>query len=596
VGDGDVLDTVRREVDGYRYADYLRALAAVRDTGAERRPLRVAILRSYTVEPIDPVLRLRLVLDGFEPDVWIGGYNQYPQEVLDPSSGLHAFRPDLVLLLARVEELLPAFVEDYANRSYAEWEPDVARAAEELGGLARRVSEQLSATVIVQGMSLAAAPFFGVFDTQRADGQQHLVRDLNRGLAHAAHTPGVFLWDFDAFVRCYGAEKLYDAKTWYVSRNPYGQAAYPALVADLMRYIRSALGLVKKCVVLDLDNTLWGGVVGEDGFGGIALGDSYPGNCYKDFQRRLLRLYHRGILLAIASKNNAEEALQVIDEHPDMVLRREHFAAMRIDWNDKATNLRDMASELNIGVDSFVFVDDNPAECELVRHQLPDIDVVQVPERPYLVPAVADRLPGVENIRLTDEDRGKGAMYQAQAARRAHEADFAAADLEEFVRSLGMEVAIEPATAFSIPRIAQLTQKTNQFNATTRRYSDAQIRSFATSDDSEVFSVAAEDRFGDHGIIGVLMLDHGGGDTRIDTFLLSCRVIGRGIEQRVLAFAEERARARGSNKLVGEFIPTAKNEPAARLYAAAGYEKVDETRYESPLAAPPPPNGSASRG
>lgn len=579
----DVIAAVCREVDGYRYADYLRSLPTVESALADPKPLRVAILRSYTLEPIEPVLKLRLMLDGFAPDVWIGGYNQYHVEALDPGSRLHAFEPDLVLVMVRLEEVLPDFVDDFASRSLEAWADEVDRASDELVGIVRRVAQETGASVVVQNVSAASEPYFGVFDAQRRDGQRQLIHRFNRSLAGATESPGVFIWDFDAFVGAYGAEQLFDAKTWYVSRNPFKQSAYPRLVADLMRYVRSALGRLKKCVVLDLDNTLWGGVVGEDGFEGIALGDSYPGSCYKAFQKRLLRLYHRGILLAINSKNNEADALRVIDEHPDMLLRRKHFAAMRINWQDKASNMLELAAELNIGVDSFVFLDDNPAECAWVEEQVPGCDVVQIPAQPYLVPAIVDALPAIENIRLTDEDRKKGEMYQAQAARRAFEQGFAESSLEDFLRKLEMQVSIDPADPFSIPRIAQLTQKTNQFNVTTRRYTEAQIQAFVSDPSKDVYSVAAKDRFGDHGIIGVLILEHAAGGTRIDTFLLSCRVIGRGIEGITLDFADERARERGSERLIGEFIPTAKNAPAATLYEGAAFTRIDDTRWERPL-------------
>lgn len=577
--DPNVLDEVREGVRGFGYNEYLRHLQPVKDAAAHRTPLRVAILRSYTLEPIEPVLQLRLLLDGFEPEFWIGGYNQYHQEVLDRGSGLYGFRPDLVLMMIRLEEVSPDFVEDYPSRTVAEWQAHLARSAEEIGRLAQTAAADLSAQVIVQNMSLGRGAYFGIFDPQRQDGQAQLVHEFNRALASAASAPGVFVWDFDGFVHAEGFEHLYDPKMWYVSRNPFKQSAYPALVADLLRYVRSALGRTKKCVVLDLDNTLWGGVAGEDGFEGIKLGDTYPGNCFKDFQRQLLRLYNRGILLAINSKNNEADAFRILDDHPDMVLRRRHFAAMRINWRDKATNLRELAAELNIGLDSFLFVDDNPAECELVRQQCPECDVVQVPSQPYLIPRIVFDFPEVENIHLTEEDRKKGEMYLAQAARKVHEEQFASSDLEGFLRSLELKVAIEPATPFSIPRVAQLTQKTNQMNMTTRRYTEARIQSFAGDPAYGVYAVSAKDRFGDHGIIGVLILQHEGDSCLIDTFLLSCRVIGRGIEDTMVQFALEEARERGVGKLVGEFIPTPKNAPAAGFFERAGFAKEGETRY-----------------
>ena len=585
------LARIKSELPEYGFNDYLRALGSLGAGETGSRPLRVAVLRSYTVEPVEPILKLRLILDGFQPTFWMGGYNQYVQEIVDPSSGLHAFRPDLVLLMVRLEEVMPDLAQDFGSRLANEWQLRVDTRAGELAALARQIQQSLSAQVIVQGLTPSAEAYFGIFDAQRPDGQTALVHRFNCALAAELRgVNGAFVWDFDAFVRREGYAQLADPKMWYVSRNPYRQSAYPAIANDLLRYVRGALGNMKKCVVLDLDNTLWGGVAGEDGLEGVRLGHSYPGNCYRDFQRELLKLYHRGILLAINSKNNEADALHIIDNHPDMILRRQHFAAMRINWRDKAANLRELASELNIGLDSFVMIDDSPVECELLRRECPACEVVLLPSKPYLIPAVPAAIPGIENIRLTDEDRRKGEQYRARTQRKAMEGQYT--NLDEFLRSLDLQVAIEEAAAFSIPRIAQLTQKTNQLNVTTRRYTEAQIQAFAADSDFAVYAVSSKDRFGDDGIVGVVILAFEGDRCRIDTLLLSCRVIGRGIEQLMVDFAGDVARRRGARVLVGEFIPTPKNHPAAGLFERCGFAPAGGTLFQRDLAigtfSPPP--------
>ena len=578
----DTLDQLRAALPGFGFNDYLRHLKSVDERCQEARPLRVAVLRSYTAEPLEPVLTLRLLLDGYRPAFWFGGYSQYVQEILQADGPLQQHRPDLVLLLLRIEDVLPDMMEGFASRSAAEWEPRVASAAREIVALAGQAAEDLSSQVIIQNGTLLQ-PYFGVFDAQRHDSQQQLVQTYNRTLAEeAGRHRGVCIWDFDGLVRARGMDALYDPKQWYVSRNPFRQTAYPAIGADLCRYVRSALGGVTKCVVVDLDNTLWGGIAGEDGFEGIQLGQTYPGNCYRDFQKELMKLYHRGILLAINSKNNEDEALRIIDEHPEMVLRRQHFAAIRINWADKASNLRDLVRELNIGMESVVFVDDNPVECELVRRECPECDVVVLPDKPYLIPSVVGRLPGVENIGLTDEDRQKGEMYRAQSARREHEEQHS--NIEDFLRSLDIEVEIESATPYSVPRIAQLTQKTNQWNMTTRRYTDSQIQSLASDAGHAVLSVASRDRFGNDGIVGVCILEFHGDECVIDTFLLSCRVIGRGIEHSMMARAAELARARGARTLAAEFLPTRKNKPAEGFYEQAGFVSNSDAWYRASLS------------
>jgi FkbH-like protein len=443
---------------------------------------------------------------------------------------------------------------------------------------------------VVQGMTLAHGGYFGINDPQRPEGQGYLVQRFNQGLAaEFAKRKGVVLWDFDRLVRAKGYENLYDPKMWYVSRNPYRQSAYPAIADDLTRYVRSALGRIRKCVVVDLDNTLWGGIVGEDGIEGIGLGRDYPGNCYRDFQKELLKLYHRGILLAINSKNNEADALEVLDKHPDMVLRRRHFAAYRINWQDKASNLKALAKELNIGIDSMVFVDDNPRECELVRRQCPECLVFCLPEKPYLIPRFLDSVPGLECVSLTEEDTRRGEMYQAQLVRGHAAARFG--NLEDFWKDLELEVRIEPAQRFSIPRIAQLTQRTNQMNLTTRRYTEPQVEALAGDPSWRVVSVAAKDRFGDHGIVGAMFIRFDGDRCHIDSFLMSCRVLGLNMEQYMIAHAAQIARQANSKTLVGEFIPTAKNKVAADMYSRLGFKKVGDTLFcadlEEPVVHPP---------
>jgi len=579
------LEQIRSEISQFGFNDCLRHLKFVEEACAEGKPLRVALLRSYTVEPIEPILKLRLLLDGFRPSIWIGGYNQYVQEILDAEGPLHRFRPDLILMMIRLEEVMPDFVDEFASRPSSEWEERVASKVRELGGLAGRIEEAFPAQIVVQNMTLPYGGYFGINDPQRPDGQSYLAQRFNQGLAaEFARRKGVFVWDFDRFVRAKGYDNLYDPKAWYVSRNPYRQTAYPAIVDDLIRYLRSALGRTKKCVVVDLDNTLWGGIVGEDGIEGIGLGRDYPGNCYRDLQKELLKLYHRGILLAINSKNDESDAFEVLDNHPDMVLRRKHFAAYRINWQDKAGNLKAIAKDLNIGIDSMVFVDDNPRECELVRQQCPECHVVCLPDKPYLIPRFLDSVPGLECVSLTEEDSRRGEMYQAQLVRGQTAASFQ--NLEDFWKDLELEVKIEPARPFSIPRIAQLTQRTNQMNLTTRRYTEAEVEALGRDPSWRVVSVAAKDRFGDHGIIGVMFIRINGDNCHIDTFLMSCRVLGLNVERYMIAFAAAVAKRAKVKKLVGEYIPTSKNKVAADMYLKLGFKKTGDTLFSAGLDEP----------
>lgn len=576
----ETLEKIRSELHNFNLGDYFRKLKYIDDNIdiSKNKSIRVAILRSYTAEMIEPMLKLRLILAGYNPEFFWGDFNQYAQEILDDSSALYEFKPDLILLMIRVEEFIPYFVWDFETKTDAEWINEVQDAAKHMISLVNTLNDRIPAQVIVQNMSLSSVPYWGIYDAQRSNSQTNLLNGFNNQLSEALEeNTNTYIWDFNNFVMRKGSDTIFDPKLWYISKNPFKQSAYLEIANDLSRYILSVLGKVIKCIVLDLDNTLWGGIIGEDEMEGIALGHDYPGNCYMDFQRELLKLYHRGIILAINSKNNESDAFEAIDDHPYMILRRKHFAACQINWGDKAHNLRALAEEINIGMDSMIMIDDNPGECDLIRQLCPECTVVQFPEKPYLVRDLIRKLPGIENIRLTDEDKKKGEIYQAQGERKKLEKS--SSDLGDFFRALEMKAEIKAADKFSIPRISQLTQKTNQFNMTTRRYNEIDIMEFITSSASYVFSVSSQDRFGDNGIIGVFILKFDGDICLIDSFLLSCRVIGRTIEQSIAAFISEFAREKGATTLVGEFIPTAKNQPAKDAYKNLNFNDVGNAKF-----------------
>ncbi len=359
------------------------------------------------------------------------------------------------------------------------------------------------------------------------------------------------------------------------------------LVKEWLRFIHPLTGKICKALVLDLDNTLWGGVIGEDGFNGIKVGPEYPGAAYQALQRAVLDLYHRGILLAICSKNNLSDAMEVLERHPGMLLRPTHFASIRINWNDKVQNLKEIAAELNIGTDALAFIDDNPFERQLVRAQMPEVTVIDLPDDPMGYAQALRDSPVFERLKLSPEDRERGRYYVEQRQRK--ELQQSVASLEDFYRSLEMEVEISSVTKETLSRIAQLTQRTNQFNLTTKRYTEQQIEDMANLPDWRVYSLRVKDRFGDSGLVGVAITHYQDDVCEIDSFLLSCRVIGRTVETSLLAFIAEQARHKGAKKLIGWFLPTKKNEPAKDFYPSHGFtllqEKNGASCWEFALAA-----------
>ena len=341
----------------------------------------------------------------------------------------------------------------------------------------------------------------------------------------------------------------------------------PRLAGDFRKWLdeqRRAIALKrKKCLVLDLDNTLWGGVLGEDGIDGIQVDGDYPGKAYHYWQEGLKELERNGVILAICSKNNQTD-VEALFAAREMPLSLKDFACTRINWNDKATNIREIAQELNIGLDSMVFVDDNPTERELIRQQLPMVSVPEWPAQPYELPMFYAQLVNdyFSVYTLTDEDKKKTEQYRQNANRAQAQAQFT--DMEDFLRSLEMRLTIREATEVTIPRIAQMTQKTNQFNLTTKRYTESDIRSLL-EEGAQIWTLAVADRFGDNGITGLMILKSENGWI-LDTLLMSCRVLGKGIEE---AFFKS-VISRYNGVLTAQYIPTAKNGQVAEFYERMG--------------------------
>ena len=397
------------------------------------------------------------------------------------------------------------------------------------------------------------------------------VADYNRHIAQLAATQrNVRIVDFSEFTSRYDATALINWKYYLMSQTLLN----PKLAHDFQAWwtrVEQELALQrKKCLVLDLDNTLWGGVLGEDGIDGIKLGGDYPGKAFSLWQQSLLQLSQVGVMLAVCSKNNEADVQEAWDKNPNMVLKREHFSALRINWQDKATNLRGLADELNIGLDSMVFVDDNPAERELIKQLLPQVEVPEFPPKPYQLMSFFKEL--VDNYfriyTVTSEDRAKTEQYRANAQRRAEQSRFA--DLESYLYSLDMQLDIIPADEHNVSRIAQMTQKTNQFNLTTHRYTEADVNQ-RLEQGWHIYCMRVSDRFGDSGITATVMLQPVDDYTvSIDTFLLSCRILGKGIEEAFIKTIFNLLRLDGYRVVNADYLPTARNGQTADFYERMG--------------------------
>ncbi len=538
--------------------------------------LKVAFLRSYTVEPAIPLLRAMARLEGIDLTVKVGEFNSYAQEVLDPEGWLYEFNPDLIFLACQTRDLAPDLWSGLDERLNADSDSVVARIVTPIVSLIEQLRLRSNASLIIQNLEQPIMPSAGLLDSRNEAGQTALIGLVNQRLAvQVLKYESVFILDYDALVARHGRERWTDERKWLTARSPVAADNLIFVAREYLRFVVPLSGRQSKVLVVDLDNTLWGGIVGEDGMTGIEIGAEYPGAAYRALQAAILQMAKRGILLAICSKNNSHDALEVLEKHPEMLLRLKDFAAIRINWIDKAQNLRDIATELNVGIDSLAFLDDNPVERQRVRLELPEVAVIELPVDPMKYAGTLLACPMLERLAITAEDRARGSYYVSQRERKSSEA--AAGSLEEFYRSLEMKAEIVAVTPTTLARIAQLTQKTNQLNTTTKRYSESEVHAMAQDPAWSLFGVKIIDRFGDNGIVGVVFLRLEKPELIIDTFLLSCRVIGRTVETMMLSHVCRIGIAAGCEKVTGWFLPTKKNEPAARIYSSNGFVKTRET-------------------
>lgn len=556
-------------------SDYFRIYREIENQKENRKikaekTIRIAILSSSTSPGIKEVLYVKCCSLGILPEFYVAPYNQYAQEILDKKSSLYKFKPDLTVVFIDTASLFGEVSFFPYRLSDKERKEITDEKYNELTALIEALSKNLSGTIVFHNFEVPVYSSLGILENKQRLGFFEMIRLLNTKLSGAfMDNSRIFIFDYDSFCSKYGKKRIFDSKMYYLGDIKLGFDFIPLLADEYLGFIKPLMSLTRKGLVLDLDNTLWGGLVGEDGFEGIRLGPTPEGRPFMEFQKHILGLFERGVILAINSHNNPDEALRVLRDHPYMVLREGHFASMQINWNDKISNMKVIADEINIGMDSLVFIDDDKPTREMVKKALPEVLAVDLPEDPSLYVEALISMNDFNTLQFTEEDKKRGRMYAGR--RKRNEYKKVAADITQYLKGLETVVTIEKADPFSIPRISQLTQKTNQFNATTRRYLEEDIKKFATDDKFIVASIKVEDKFGDNGIAGTLIVEKEPDKWRIDTFLLSCRIIGRRIEEALLAYVLEEAARQTVHILLGEFIPTKKNIPARDFYKNNGF-------------------------
>ena len=548
----------------------------------ELRRLKISILRNIMIEPIEPYLQYLGLKMGFAPEVIWGNFDNVMQDAINRSEDVIAADCDCVMIFTKLDTLSPKLAYEFTGLSKDEIDNEVEIIRNYVHDTLAGIREKTNAIISWYSFEVPCYPAFGVIDSSGSTRQVLTISRLNTVLANQLHgcNNGVLI-DSNLCLARIGVDNYYDNRYWHIGKAPYSLAARSEIAPENFKLIRAIKGKNKKCLVLDCDNTLWGGIVGEDGCNGIRLGPDYPGSQFYEFQKEILSLHKRGIILALCSKNNKNDIDEVLEKHPHMILRKHHISTSQINWNDKATNILQIAEDLNIGLDSVVFVDDSEFEIDLVKQSVPNIETILLPEdQSYNYRTLLASSGLFDTLSVTDEDINRGELYKANAKRRKAGRQFSGS-LEEYYKTVEMQIVVEKASPDSFGRIAQLTQRTNQFNLTTTRYSDSDIQDFSNDIAYDVILLRLSDRFGDTGIVGCAILRHSDLETYIDTFLLSCRVIGRGVEAVLLNTCISISRKRNLGQITGKYVKTARNSQVSEFYENNNFARISGSSNEA---------------
>jgi FkbH-like protein len=534
--------------------------------------VRVAVVGSATLDHLAPAIRVAALRHRLLLDVHTGGYGQYRQEILDAGSPLYAFTPQVVVLAVTAND---AMGDVPVTATEAEVSAALTHAVDEMRALWRTLRDRRKVTVIQQTLLDRSLPVFGSYDRSVAGTPSHMIRRLNDLLADAARSDGVLLLDIEQHKQRDGIDAWFDVRRWLQAKQeirPEAAALYGEL---LVRIIAAQRGMSRKCLVLDLDNTLWGGVIGDDGIDGIILGEgSAQGEAHLALQRYARQLMDRGILLAVCSKNDPAIAEAAFRDHPEMLLRRADFAAFVANWHDKAANLEAIAAQLNIGIDSLVFVDDNPIERARVREALPMVAVPELPDDPAEYARTLAAAGYFEAVSFTSEDRARVELYAKESQRTALLSE--SKSVADFLRGLDMTVEYGQFGSNDLARVTQLVNKTNQFNTTTRRYAAEEIAAAASTSAYITLQFRLRDRFGDNGLVSTIIF--GPNDEpatyELENWVMSCRVFGRELEFEAMNIAVETALRRNARGFFADYIPTKKNVVIKDLFTSLGFDRV----------------------
>jgi FkbH-like protein len=551
--------------------------------------VRLALLADSATQRFVPLLRTLFRQRRVDAHIYEAPFDTIEMQAYDGHSELYRFNPDAIAILNAVQALRADF-----GRFPGTAASFVDQTAARIAKIWEAVQSHSSATIIQSNYVLPYERFFGNFDHMVPGSFYAVVTALNALIVERARSHrAVLINDVECVASWSGRRHWFDDRLWDMAKYFCAPDCMPLVARNLAGIVMATRGRLIKCVVVDLDNTLWGGVIGDDGLDGIQLSAHGDGESFHRLQHFLRGLLQRGILLAVCSKNDLHNALLPFEKHPEMVLRREDFAAFVANWSDKADNIRHIRETLNIGFDSMVFLDDNPFERNLVRELLPDVVVPELPDDPADYVREISRLNLFETSSYSPEDAQRSELYRQEAQRQQSQAGFSS--VEEFLQSLHMRITVARFDAFHLPRIAQLMQRSNQFNLTTRRLSEAECAALMNDPCAIPLYAELADRLGSHGLISIVTLYPRDDELVVHDWLMSCRVLSRGVEQFLMNTVFERASRLGLARVTGEFIPTAKNSLVRDFFAQFGFAKLGDdsegrTRWGLEVAAYRPHN------
>lgn len=537
---------------------------------------KLAVLGDCATQHLTTAIKGYAYEEGYGLEIFEADYNQIDIQVMDDQSQLYLFQPQSILIYMCIQKLY----EDFCAMPSSQRTSFAEIMGEKIVNYWNSINQATKVHILQFTFTYDNDNVFGNYALKTESSFSYQLIKLNHMLIEQALAFRNLFWiDLDMIQQKVGQSRFYDQRMYNIAKMPFTLEALPEVAKGVLDVVQALHGRLHKCVILDLDNTLWGGIIGDDGIENIQIGELGQGRAFTDFQRWLKELKNRGILLAVCSKNQEYIAKEPFISHPEMTLHLDDFVIFVANWQDKATNVQYIRDKLNIGIDSMVFVDDNPFERNLVRTAFPELTVPDLPEDPAQYMGYLKSLNLFETASFSDEDVGRTQQYRAEAKRE--NLKDTARSFQDYLKELEMTAWVKPFEKMYYSRIAQLTQRSNQFNLRTIRYTESEIEEIARNDDFLTLYFCLKDKFGDHGLIGVMILEKKSKEELfIQEWLMSCRVLKRGMEEFIINKVIEIAGEEGYQKVIGEYIPTRKNEMVKNLYSDFGFKCVGERTYE----------------